>query len=73
MVKDVVFENIRIEQIHQGCILHLSIVWGEKYNTAPGRNIEDVTFRNIRYYGKLPEISVINGYNEERKIKNVGQ
>lgn len=71
VVKDVVFENIRIEQIHQGCILHMSIVWGEKYNTAPGRSIEDVTFRNIRYYGELPNISVINGYNEQRKIKNI--
>ena len=71
VVKDVVFENIRIEQIHQGCILHLSIVWGEKYNTSPGRNIEDVTFRHVRYNGEQPYMSVINGYNEERKVKNV--
>ena len=71
LVRDVTFENIRIEQIHQGCILHMSVVWGEKYNTAPGRGIEDVTFRNIRYYGKLANMSVINGYNEQRKIKNV--
>ena len=71
LVRDVTFENIRIEQIHQGSILHMSVVWGEKYNTAPGRGIEDVTFRNIRYYGKLANMSVINGYNEQRKIKNV--
>jgi len=71
MVRDVTFENIRIEQIHQGSILHMSIVWGEKYNTAPGRGIENVTFRNIRYNGKLANMSVINGYNEQRKIKNV--
>lgn len=70
-VKDVTFDNIRIEQIHQGSILQLKVGYNQKYCTAPGRGIENVTFRNIRYYGATPYMSVIAGYNESRTVKNV--
>ena len=70
-VKDVLFDNIRIEQIHQGCLFHVKVGYNQKYCTAPGRGVENVTFRNIRYYGAQPYMSVINGYNEERCVKNV--
>lgn len=70
-VKDVVFDNIRIEQIHQGCLLQLRVGWNSKYCTAPGGGIEDVTFRNIRYHGSTPYMSVINGYDSQRRVKNV--
>ncbi len=70
-VKDVLFDNIRIENIDQGCILQVKVGFNSKYCTAPGRGVENVTFRNIRYYGDQPYMSVINGYNEERKVKNV--
>ena len=70
-VKDVLFDNIRIEQIHQGSIFHVKVGYNQKYCTAPGRGVENVTFRGIRYYGAQPYMSVINGYNEERKVKNV--
>lgn len=71
LVKNVLFDNIRIEQIRQGSILHLTVGWNQKYCTAPGRGIENVVFRNIRYYGEMPNMSVISGYDEERKIKNI--
>lgn len=70
-VKDVLFDNIRIEQVRQGSICYIDVEWGEKYCTAPGLGVENVTFRNIRYYGKLPNMSFITGYNEDRKVKNV--
>ena len=70
-VKDVLFDNIRIENIHQGSLLHVKVGYNAKYCTAPGRGVENVTFRNIRYYGEQPYMSVINGYNEERKVKNI--
>ncbi len=70
-VKDVLFDNIRIEQIHQGCLFHVKVGYNQKYCTAPGRGVENVTFRNIRYYGAQPYMSVINGYNEERRVKNL--
>lgn len=70
-VKDVCFDNIRIENIHQGCLLQVKVTWNDKYCTAPGRGVENVTFRNIRYRGDTPYLSVINGYSEDRKVKNV--
>ncbi len=70
-VKDVVFDNIRIEQIHQGSLLQVRVGWNSKYCTAPGGGIENVVFRHIRYYGAQPYMSVITGYDEQHQVKNV--
>jgi len=70
-VKDVTFENIRIEQIHQGSILQVKVGWNQKYCTAAGGGVENITFRNIRYYGNQPNMSVITGYDAQHKVKNV--
>ena len=70
-VKDVTFDNIRIEQLHQGSILQLKVGYNQKYCTAPGRGIENVTFRNVRYRGQSPYMSVITGYDASRAVKNV--
>ena len=71
LVRNVTFDNIRIEGILQGCITQVKVGWNQKYCKAPGLGVEDITFRNIRYYGEQPYMSVINGYNEERKVKNI--
>lgn len=70
-VKDVVFDNIRIEQIHQGSILQVKVGRNQKYCTAPGAGVENVIFRNIRYYGEQPNMSVITGYDSQHKVRNV--
>ena len=71
LVKNVLFDNIRIEQIYQGSLFHVKVVWNSKYCTAAGAGIEDVLFRNIRYYGTQPNLSVIAGYDESHKVCNV--
>lgn len=74
-VKDVVFDNIRIElpaQVApQGSILQVKVGWNQKYCTAAGGGVENVLFRNIRYYGAHPNMSVIMGYDGQHKVKNV--
>ena len=70
-VKNVTFDNIRIEQLHQGSILQLKVGYNQKYCTAPGRGIENITFRNVRYRGQSPYMSVITGYDASRTVKNV--
>lgn len=70
-VKDVTFDNIRIEQIHQGCITQVKVGWNQKYCTAAGGGVENVMFKNIRYYGEQPNMSVITGYDAQHKVKNV--
>ena len=82
LVRNILFDNIRIEglrvgelgsgiQIHQGSILQVKVGWNQKYCAAPGRGVEDVTFRNIRYYGQPSYMSVINGYDADRKVRNI--
>ena len=70
-VKDVTFDNIRIEGIREGGILQVKVGWNQKYCTAPGAGVENVLFRNIRYYGQLPNISVITGYDAQHKVKDI--
>ena len=70
-VKDVMFDNIRIEGILQGCITQVKVGWNQKYCTAAGAGIENVLFKNIRYYGDQPYMSVITGYDAQHKVKNV--
>ena len=71
LVRDVTFENIRIEQILQGSLLQVKVGYNQKYCAAPGRGVENITFRNIRYKGTTPNLSIINGYNDERMVKGI--
>ena len=72
-VKDVTFDNIRIEGLHQGSPFQVKISYNQKYCTAPGRSVEDILFRNIRYKtdSASASLSIINGYDENRKIRNI--
>lgn len=71
LVRNVRFENIRIENIREGQLLNLRIFYNKKYCTAPGRGIENVLFKDVMYNGSKTNISIIAGYNEERKVKNI--
>src|SRR5690606_32610982 len=71
LIRDVTFEDIRIEDFRQGQLVNLRIFFNEKYCTAPGRGIENIHFKNISYTGKNAELSIISGYNAERKVKNI--
>ncbi|MDF9829785.1 glycosyl hydrolase family 28 protein [Parabacteroides sp. PF5-6] len=71
LIRKVRFENIRIENFRQGQLVNLRIFYNKKYCTAPGMGIEDVLFKDISYTGENAEISIIAGYNEERKVKNI--
>ena len=75
VVRNVVFDNIRIEMPNQvakqASITQVKVGWNQKYCKAPGLGVEDITFRNIRYYGAQPNMSVITGYDAQHKVKNV--
>ena len=70
LIRNVRFENIRIEDFRQGQLVNLRIFFNEKYCTAPGRGIEDILFKDISYTGENAEVSMIIGYDKERKVKN---
>ena len=71
LVRHVRFENIRVEDFHQGQLVSLRICFNRKYCKAPGRGIEDVFFKDITYTGTNAELSIIAGYDEERKVKGI--
>ena len=71
LVRDVLFDNIRIEQIEDGCIAQVKVGYNQKYCTAPGRGVQDVTFRNVRYDGERPNLSIVNGYDADHSVRNV--
>ena len=71
LIRNILFEDIRIEDFRQGQLVNIRIFFNRKYCLAPGRGIEDITFRNVTYNGSGEEMSVIAGYSEDRKIKNV--
>jgi hypothetical protein len=71
LVRNVRFENIRVEDFREGQLVNLRVFFNAKYCTSPGKGIENILFRNISYTGKNAGLSVIAGYDETRKVKNV--
>lgn len=71
LVRNVRFENIRVEDFRQGQLFNIRVFFNEKYCTSPGRGVENVLFKDIVYHGKHAVTSVIAGYNENRKVKNI--
>lgn len=70
-VRNVLFEDIRVESIQEGRLFHLIVHFNPKYNKAPGNGIENITFRNITYNGFGENPPLIQGYDANHKIKNI--
>lgn len=71
LIRDVKFEDIRVENFRQGQLLNIRVFFNSKYCTSPGRGVENVLFKNINYQGAHSEVSVIEGYDDTRKVKNI--
>jgi hypothetical protein len=71
LVRNVVFDQIRVEDFRQGQLINVRIFYNKKYCTAPGLGVENILFKNIVYNGTHANMSVIAGYNETRKVKNI--
>jgi hypothetical protein len=71
LVRKVRFENIRVEDFRKGQLFNVRVFFNAKYCTSPGRGVEDVLFKDIVYNGRHALTSVLDGYNEDRKVKNI--
>lgn len=71
LIRDVRFEDIRVDDFRMGQLLNLRVMFNRKYNTSPGRGIEDVVFRNVSYTGAHANPSMIMGYDDQRSIQRV--
>lgn len=72
LIRDITYENIRIERVEEGQLFHFEVVFNEKYCTAPGRGIERVTLRDISC-AAIPDLrpSSIEGYDASRMIRGI--
>ena len=71
LVRNVTYENIRVEDIQEGRLVDLRVVNDPKYNTQSGRSIENIYFKDITYNGSSLRPSQIIGHNENRNVNNV--
>lgn len=71
LVRNIRFEDIRIEEVECGQLFSLRIEFNKKYAKTPGRGIEDIYFKNISYNGTKATTSIIEGYDDTRMIKNI--
>jgi hypothetical protein len=72
LVRDVTFENIRVERIKEGKLFNFHIAYAPEYNTSPGHGIENITLRNVSFSGNgSPGASVIYGYDQQRQVRNI--
>lgn len=71
VIRNIVFDNIRVEQLSYGSLFHVKVTFSDKYSFAPGQSVSDILFRNVRYYGDNPGMSIITGYSPERMVRNI--
>lgn len=70
-VSNVTFEDIRIDDIQEGMLFNLRVVFNDKYSHAPGAGIENVLLRNIRFKGGDVNRPVIAGYSAAHGVRGV--
>jgi hypothetical protein len=71
LVRDVRFDNIRVEDFRWGQLIHLRVEYNPKYNTSAGRGIENVYIKDLSYNGKNADLSIIAGLDKEHAVKDV--
>jgi hypothetical protein len=71
LVRNVRYENIRIDDFEEGQLLNLRIVYNKQYNTGPGRGIENIYFKDIYYAGLNQFTSHIAGLDKEHNVKGI--
>jgi hypothetical protein len=70
-VRNVTYDNIRVEHFELGRLFDIRVVWNKDYNPVPGNRIENIVFQNIEYNGEGANPSRIYGYSEERPVVGV--
>ena len=71
IVRNVTYNNIRIEPFEHGKVLDIQIKWNQDYNLAPGKQIKGIYLNNIYVCtGQGEETSVINGYDKDALVED---
>ena len=70
-VRDVSYENIRIEPFVHGKILDFQVKCNPDYNPVPGRQISHIRLKDIFYLGNGELPSRICGYDSDRMVTDI--
>lgn len=72
-VKNILFENIRVEDCQEARLIDIRVNYNSKYNRAPGGKIENIVFKNISFTGNEANLSPsrIMGYDNVSDVRNV--
>ncbi|MEE4454560.1 glycosyl hydrolase family 28 protein [Novosphingobium resinovorum] len=71
LVRNVVFDDIRIDRIEEGMLFNFRVVFNQKYSLAPGRGIENIVMRNVRSSSGNANRPVIAGFDAHRTVRDV--
>lgn len=71
LVQNVTFEDVWVENIQEGQLFNMRVLFNEKYSSGAGRGIKNIIFRNIYYNGYDENPSIIEGYSDANNIENV--
>jgi polygalacturonase len=71
LVRNVRFENIRVDDFEEGQLINLRVIFSKKYNTGPGRGIENIYFKNVSYNGINNSPSIINGLDKNHTVEGI--
>lgn len=71
LIRNIRYENIRIDDVEEGQLFNIRVVYNEKYNTGPGRGIENIHFKDISYTGATQPCSQIQGLDHSRAVRGI--
>ncbi|HTN19724.1 MAG TPA: glycosyl hydrolase family 28 protein [Pelobium sp.] len=71
LIRNLTFEDIRVDDFQEGQLFNIRVVNNSKYNTGPGRGIENILFKNVSYNGLNLSGSTISGLDEKHAVKNI--
>jgi hypothetical protein len=71
VVRDVVFDSIRVENIRNGQLINIRTTFNKKYCGAPGRLIGDIHFNNVSYQGEKPNLSIITAFDAQHPVDGI--
>ncbi|RVX45611.1 putative Ig domain-containing protein [Nonomuraea polychroma] len=70
LIRNVRIQDVRVEDFRWGQLINMRVM-ANRYNSSPGRGIEDVYVRNLKYDGTRANMSLIVGYDADRPVTNV--
>lgn len=72
LVRNVTFEDIRVDHIQAGRLFNFAVVQNQKYNKVPGQGIENVVMRNVTYTGYgVASPSIVKGLDDAHRVRHV--